>query len=130
MQPDVRRELGQDVGAGEEQSISAVVEADVAWRMAWRPLDTEPSASHLNRFGAVDLHRRLRRLHDLAQRALRVAQDFGFVRGHSVDAQVMQNLLDQMLELDVARMHDRDFEATDVEDGEAIARERARRSVA
>src|SRR5947209_19674888 len=86
MQADVRRELGQDVVAGEEQSISAVVEADVAWRMAWRPLDTEPSASHLNRFGAVELHRRLGPLHDLTKRTLRVTQGSAFVCKHSVSA--------------------------------------------
>src|SRR2546430_1371901 len=98
----------------------------MAWRVASRPLDTEPSASHLDRFGAVELHRRLGRLHDLAQRALRVAQDLGFVGGHSVPEQEMQVLFREMLELDVARMHERDLASMDVEVGEAIARERAR----
>ena len=119
VQSDVGRQLRQDVVAREQQAFVCVVQADVSRRVAGRPLDSELARSHLNRLGSVELHGRLRCLDDLAQRTLRVAQHVRLFRGHAVDQEIAPHLVDQLLELDVARIHQRDLEPVDVQVGQS-----------
>ena len=111
MQADVGRELGQDVVAREEQPVRRFIKADVPRRVAGRPLDAKVASPHLDGLGTVELYRGVCGLHDLAQRSLRVAEHLGLVGRHAVDEQVVPHLLDQVLELDIPRMDERDFEA-------------------
>src|SRR2546430_9590629 len=94
--------------------------------MTGRPLDSETTSSHVDQFRAVELNRWIGCLDDLAQGPLGVAEDIGVFSGHSVHEQVMTHLLDEMLELDVARMDEADLEAVDVKDLAALARAGAR----
>src|SRR5437764_2431722 len=89
--------------------------------MTGRPLDSETTSSHIDQFRAVELNRWIGCLDDLAQGPLGVAEDIGVFRGHSVHEKVMPHLLDEMLELDVARMDEWDLEAGDVQVGAAFA---------
>ena len=97
--------------------------------MTGRPLDSETTSSHIDQFRAVELNRWIGCLDDLAQGPLGVAEDIGVFRGHSVHEKVMPHLLDEMLELDVARMDEGDLEAVDVQVGAAFAGERSGRAV-
>ena len=86
-------------------------------------------SAHLDVLRAVKLDRRLRGLDDLAQRTLRVAEHVGLLRGHTVDEQVLADLFHQVLQLHVARMDERDFEAMEVQVCQSGTGEDARRSV-
>src|SRR5438067_2146425 len=97
--------------------------------MTGRPLDSETTSSHIDQFRAVELNRWIGCLDDLSQGPLGVAEDIGVFRGHSVHEKVMPHLLDEMLELDVARMDEGDLEAVDVQVGAAFAGERSGRAV-
>src|SRR5256885_9211154 len=97
--------------------------------MTGRPLDWETTSSHIDQFRAVELNRWIGCLDDLAQGTLGVAEDIGVFRGHSVHEKVMPHLLDEMLELDVARMDEGDLEAVDVQVRAAFAGERSGRAI-
>ena len=89
--------------------------------MTWRPFDAQHVMAHLDKLGAVELDGRIRRLDDLAQRALGVAQQLGFVLRHAVGEQVGLHLHHEVFELDVSRMDQRHLEPMYVEVGAALA---------
>src|ERR1700693_885774 len=86
------------------------------------PLDPQLPPAHLKKLGAIQLNRRLRRLHHLAESPLRVAQYLGIFRRYPVDEQVGADLLDELLELHVSRVDEGDLQAVDVEVGHPWSR--------
>src|SRR6201984_2284232 len=97
--------------------------------MSGRALEVHLVPAHRHVLGAVELHRGIGRLDDLAQRPLRVAELLSLIARHAVDEEVGAHLRDEVLELDVPRMDKRNLEPVHVEVGATPARERPRRAV-
>src|SRR5712692_2835626 len=122
---DVRGKVREHVVAREEQLFVAFIKTDVPGRVSWRPLHAQLPAPHVEQLSSVELYSRIGRLDHLAQGALRVAENFGFARGHAVDEEVGVDLADPVLELDVSGVDERDLEAVQVEVCASIAGQRA-----